>query len=239
MRFMPIAAGILAASLALCGCAQTDMRADAEQAVDNLASEVSGAPAAGPEDAIGSAPDEGAEEVGPEEAGRAGHEAIPTEAAEVPQGYEDPCDEAGTLVYLPYTASATDEYDEREKYAVVYLPYGYDEDAEQRYDVVYLMHGAGGNADEQLGIPEWRYPMANIVDHMIQDGLMQPAILVAATYYPENVAIETDDWDATLTRDFGAELRENLMPAVESRYGSCQGLRSPARHRPCQRCHEV
>ena len=41
MRLAPIAAGILAASLALCGCAQADMRSDARLTTDDLAAEAS------------------------------------------------------------------------------------------------------------------------------------------------------------------------------------------------------
>lgn len=35
-----------------------------------------------------------------------------------------------------------------DKYANVYLPYGYDpEDSTRRYNILYIMHGGGGNPD--------------------------------------------------------------------------------------------
>ena len=56
-------------------------------------------------------------------------------------------DQCGTIEQISYT---TYDYfgdgSEIEKYANVYLPYGYDK--EEKYNVLYLMHGIGGDENE-------------------------------------------------------------------------------------------
>ena len=48
------------------------------------------------------------------------------------------------------------------KYANVYLPYGYDaSDLAKRYNILYLMHGSGGNPDAWLDC----CPIKNMLDH--------------------------------------------------------------------------
>ena len=53
------------------------------------------------------------------------------------------------------TNTYDDEARDMEKFAIVYLPYGYDpDDEETRYNVLYLMHGASGSESSYFGTPE-------------------------------------------------------------------------------------
>ena len=62
-----------------------------------------------------------------------------------------------------------------EKYANVYLPYGYDPcDAEKKYNVLYLMHGGGGNPDAWLDTCH----IKNMLDCCFYDGAAEPFIAV-------------------------------------------------------------
>ena len=59
-------------------------------------------------------------------------------------------DYRGRIERVTYTGRHP-EGESCEKYANVYLPYGYDPcDAEKKYNVLYLMHGGGGNPDAWL-----------------------------------------------------------------------------------------
>ena len=52
-------------------------------------------------------------------------------------------EKGGTVVRVDYVTKTYDEKNETlEKYALVYLPYGYDES--KKYPVFYMLHGGGG-----------------------------------------------------------------------------------------------
>ena len=75
----------------------------------------------------------------------------------------------GNVDYVPYTTitGATG-------YLGVYTPAGYDENRDTPYKTIYLSHGGGG--DEQ----DWFHMGSanNIMDHMIADGVTEPALIV-------------------------------------------------------------
>ena len=68
-----------------------------------------------------------------------------------PSAYYQPAAKQGTLHRIFYTSKT---YDEAagiiDKDALIYLPYGYEEECGD-YNVFYLMHGGGGNSDEVFG----------------------------------------------------------------------------------------
>lgn len=119
----------------------------------------------------------------------------------------------GTLKELVYDtkAYATDAR-EVKKSAWVYLPAGYD--AQTKYNILYLMHGTGDNEKYWLITNSQNKVM---VDQMIQQEIIEPLIIVTPTFYVEDDCM--DDLDA-LTYSFREELRNDLMPAVESRYST-------------------
>ena len=122
-------------------------------------------------------------------------------------------EEAGTLEELVYEtrAYATDGRTVLKR-ALVYLPYGYD--PENSYNILYLMHGTGD--DEYY----WLRTHGNnkiMLDRMIALKEIEPLIVVTPTFYVEDDCL--DGLDA-LTFSFREELRNDLMPAVESKYST-------------------
>ena len=153
------------------------------------------------------------------------NEGIPTSLSfaqtvqEASHSYYDPCDEQGTLEYFYYDSYCYDtDESPQEKYAVVYTPYGYD--ASKKYDIMYLMHGVYGYAEIFLGYPEEPTTMKNCIDHLIEDGTINPMIIVCTTYYDHNEQQINDNEDADIVDNFPAEFKNDLMPAVETHYST-------------------
>ena len=147
----------------------------------------------------------------------AGHEAqgyARDELWAVPEKYdEEEPEQAGTVEEVAYytKAYATDERDVK-KTAYVYLPYGYSEKKE--YNILYLMHGTGDDEKYWLKINPYNKTM---LDNMIAEGDIDPLIVVTPTFYVEDDC--ADDLDQ-LTYSFAKELRNDLMPEIESSYST-------------------
>ena len=155
----------------------------------------------------------------------------------VPEGYFAPSDHHGQVVEITYDSrDYTDAAEPAiQKTAYVYLPYGYDEtDQDTRYNILYLMHGwtmtAGDFFDTaQSGI----VPM---LDHMIENGDIPPMIVVCATFDAQN---QSQGFSRSVEElsVFHRDLRENLIPYVESRYHayaegvSAEALQASREHR--------
>ena len=132
---------------------------------------------------------------------------------EMPKNMLRNCKEGGTVERFAYD---TYTYEENNKPlckgAWVYLPKGYS--SSKCYNVLYLLHGAGANED-------WWFKMypdtVTILDNMMADGICEPCIIVTPTYYLGN---DSDRNAEYITEHFCAELRKNLIPAVEKRYST-------------------
>ena len=133
---------------------------------------------------------------------------------EMPAAMLQKTDKKGTVERFLYN---TETYDERvslpmAKAAWVYLPYGYD--SKKQYNVLYLLHGGGVNED-------WWFKMfpdtVTILDNMMARGICEPCIIVAPTYYR---GTETDRNAEFITEHFRFELRNDLIPAIESKYST-------------------
>lgn len=125
--------------------------------------------------------------------------------------------EAGTLEKITYT---THDYfgdgSEIEKYANVYLPYGYDE--EKQYNVLYLMHGIGGDENE-WGMTGNSSKVKHIMDNLIYNGDIEPYIVVTPNGRSgADFANKSSDYNAFYV--FGQELRNDLIPYIESNYAT-------------------
>ena len=147
----------------------------------------------------------------------AGHEAqgqARDELWAVPAKYDaEESEQAGTVEEVVYDtkAYATDERDVK-KTAYVYLPYGYNE--EKEYNILYLMHGTGDDEKYWLKTKPYNKTM---LDNMIANGDIEPLIVVTPTFYVEDDC--ADDLDQ-LTYSFAKELRNDLMPEIESSYST-------------------
>ena len=124
----------------------------------------------------------------------------------------------GTIERVRYTTH-NPEGEVREKYANVYLPYGYDPNGEKRYNVLYLMHGGGGNPDAWLDCSM----VKNMLDYCFFEKEAEPFIVVFPSFYKEQISrigkpVAAVEWQKV--QDFIPETVSELLPAVESRYRS-------------------
>ena len=146
---------------------------------------------------------------------------IPENLEQVPDGYYRPAERGGTIEKLTYNTYESMTYEQKSKQltktAYVYLPYGYSED--QQYNIFYLMHGGWSNETTMLGTDQESHPLKNIVDHAIQDGKMQPMIIVCPTYNNESPK-DSGNYSLALrlTDNYHNELVNDLIPAVEGKY---------------------
>lgn len=165
---------------------------------------------------------------------------LPDKLAEIPQEYFSEADQQGTLVELEYDTYESMTYEKQEqvlhKRAIVYLPYGYSENA--KYNVFYLMHGGWSNETTYLGTPEHPNEFKNVLDNGIADGKIQPMIVVCPTYNNESKSDSSDySLALRLTENYHNELIHDLIPAVEGTYSTyvedttLDGIRSSRDHR--------
>ncbi len=104
-----------------------------------------------------------------------------------------------------------------QKYALVYLPYGYDhDDKETKYNILYLMHGAMGSPEVWFGGLNARTDLKNILDQMIENDDIEPLIVVTPSYYIHGM--QGMDQENQMTDDFQDEFRNYLMPLIEDKY---------------------
>lgn len=125
----------------------------------------------------------------------------------------------GTIDKVTYMTTNRDG-ELRDKYADVYLPYGYEAtDKEKKYNILYVMHGGGGNPDAWLDCCK----VKNMLDYLIYTEELKPLIVVFPSYYKEKIS-RIGEPDAELEREnvmfFQNELVEELLPAVERAYNT-------------------
>ncbi|MCD8155365.1 MAG: hypothetical protein LUF78_11920 [Clostridiales bacterium] len=120
----------------------------------------------------------------------------------------------------------------------MYLPYGYSEDIQ--YDVFYFMHGGWSNETSTLGTPGNENEFKNVLDNAIQNGEIEPLIVVCPTYNNTNEnGQDSDSFSLAmqLTENYHNELVNDLLPAVEGTYSTYaedvtpQGLADARDHR--------
>ncbi len=149
---------------------------------------------------------------------------LPEKIIELPDEYYRNMDGGGTLENLNYTTYESFTYAEKsqtlDKRAVVYLPEGYDES--KTYNVLYLMHGGWSDETVYLGSPErGKGLFANVLDHAIANGEIDPLIVVSPTY---NNTSPKDSGDYSLaiqlTDQYHNELMNDLIPAVINTYST-------------------
>lgn len=110
-----------------------------------------------------------------------------------------------------------------EKRAQIYLPYGYNpKDKSKKYNIIYLIHGGGDNTTSFFSDPRSPLPLTRVLDHLIEDGTIDPVIVAAPTFYLDdtNIGTHTFDESVALTRDFHKELHDAIIPAIESNYNT-------------------
>ncbi|GFI25322.1 endo-1,4-beta-xylanase Y [Lachnospiraceae bacterium] len=157
---------------------------------------------------------------------KTGPSQIPEELAQIPKDYFTSAGEQGVLEQLDYKTYESMSYQNKEKQlnktAYVYLPYGYSEN--RKYNVFYLMHGGWSDETTYLGTPKNPNVLVNVIDHAIQDGKMEPVVIVCPTYNNENPDDSADySLALQLTDNYHNELVNDLIPAVEGTYSTYAG----------------
>lgn len=132
---------------------------------------------------------------------------------DVPQNYFDKAEKNGRIEALEYkTKTAT-------KTAIIYLPPDYNEN--EKYDIIYFQGGANSTEKTFFGTPDDPDPkFSNMLDNMIANGNIKPMIAVCANFY-EKPRSQTNMAELnTLYQNYNTEVRECLVPAVESKYST-------------------
>ena len=156
---------------------------------------------------------------------------VPLTLKIIPEEYFQAADQQGTLVELTYNTYESKTYEQKSKEltkrAIVYLPYGYSE--ENKYNVLYLMHGGWSNETTTLGTLNNPNAFKHVVDHSIENGEIEPLIIVCPTYNNESPEDSGDYTLAfyTLTVNYHNELVNDLIPAVEGTYSTYANSTSP------------
>lgn len=172
-------------------------------------------------------PEGGSEDNSLESGGRAAVEGFPTQVTEnplaetlasVPEGYLSTADQQGSLTTIEYQSyDRAGDGTELTKEAVVYLPYGYDaDDSSVSYNIMYLMHGWTGRNDIFFRYDD-SSTLQNVLDHMIENGDIEPLILVTPTFDRNNASTTLED-SVSEIKVFHEELTGELIPAVESEF---------------------
>ena len=126
-------------------------------------------------------------------------------------------DESGTIEKISYQSK--DYFGKGgvvTKQVNVYLPYGYD--ASKKYNVLYLMHGIGGDENE-WGMTCDTSRVKLIMDNLSYYGDIESFIVVTPNgRSAENHAANGSDYNSFYC--FGQELRNDLIPYIESHYST-------------------
>lgn len=142
----------------------------------------------------------------------------------------------GTIERVTYMTT-NPEGEPRDKYANVYVPYGYDaNDKSKKYNILYMMHGGGGNSDAWLDCCK----VKNMLDYVINEKEIEPLIVVFPSFYKEKISRigkPVSEVENAKINQFIPELTAELLPAVESKYNvyaentTDEGLRASRDHR--------
>lgn len=127
-------------------------------------------------------------------------------------------DASGTIEHISYTTYDYfgDSSTAITKYAYVYLPYNYDKS--KQYNVLYLMHGIGGTEIE-WGMVNENSRVKLMMDNLISNGEIEPFIVVVPNGRSSaDFANASSDYNAFYV--FGQELRNDLIPYIESNYAT-------------------
>lgn len=150
----------------------------------------------------------------------------------IPAEYAEKAERRGQVVGVTYTTTSYASGQQVEKTAYVYLPWEYDYYPDRRYNILYLMHGMGDDATTYIYGNTKELRMA--IDHMIQDGIIDPLIVVTPTFYAPGAG---NDNIFQAAASFPGELLNDLMPVVESRYrtyalnANLEGFKASRSHR--------
>ncbi|MCQ2539258.1 MAG: hypothetical protein MJ114_02295 [Acetatifactor sp.] len=219
------ACGILALSLIMTGCSDNVPKEDISMAIDST-QEIHSAET---ESSVSASSDPIAEAIAQETSKvdttpasvAADEDRVPTaEISErIPSKYIGlQLKEMGTIEHISYTSYDYfgDASVEVTKEANVYLPYNYDES--KQYNVLYLMHGIGGD-EKEWGMTGSTSRVKIVMDNLSYFGDIDSFIVVTPNGRSAvNHAANGSDFNSFYC--FGKELRNDLIPYIESHYST-------------------
>lgn len=140
----------------------------------------------------------------------------------LPEEYCSPALERGTVEAVEYPSrDYAGGMDEITKTALVYLPAGYSED--NLYDVLVLCHGIGGT-EEEWGFSSADSTARNLVDRLTEEGAARPWIIVMPNCRATAAYRDTGRKTVPSFYLFGSELRNDLLPWIDSHYSTYGSL---------------
>lgn len=116
----------------------------------------------------------------------------------IPGAYQTPCARPGTVEALPYG----------DKFALLYVP------VRPAESILYLIHGGGGD-QRSFFCPAF----LNMVDHMIDEGELEPLYIVSPCFYGPSDTDKTPAASGIAVKKFIGELRGTVVPLAERRVG--------------------
>ncbi len=136
----------------------------------------------------------------------------------IPEEYLKKCtDSLGTIEQISYPTF--DYFGDSSvaitKSAYVYLPYNYDKS--KQYNVLYLMHGIGGT-EKEWGMFNEESRVKIMMDNLIYNGELEPFIVVTPNGRSAAKFDASGDYNSFYL--FGKELRNDLIPYIESNYST-------------------
>ncbi len=149
------------------------------------------------------------------------------EAKALPPVYRTEANHKGDVVKLEYQAHRYDSDTLINKYCYVYLPWGYGLHPDQVYDILYFMHGGGSTAEKFLGGLDSISINRNNLDHMIEEGIIPPTIVVTPSFYRNDYRENPLPEAGKCVEMFPRELVDELIPAVEGKFRTYAKSTSP------------
>lgn len=139
-------------------------------------------------------------------------------AYEIPNEYQATVENGGTVQQISYETKAYfGDESTITKNANIYLPADYS--ADKKYCVLYLLHGIGGN-EREWGMYNERSYVKKMMDNLALNGTIEPFIVVAPNGR-SCVDFANTSWDTMQAfYSFGKELRNELIPFIDSNYST-------------------
>ena len=138
---------------------------------------------------------------------------------EIPEAFYQPVAEnAGRVERVTYPSKDySGDGADVEKPALIYFPAGYSEDVP--CEVLILCHGVGGTENE-WGFTDPAHGIKNVVDHLFAEGAVKNLIIVLPNGRSTAKYSDTSWGNMYAFYSFGQELRNDLIPYIDSHYNT-------------------
>jgi len=138
----------------------------------------------------------------------------------IPASYLQKIDAKGTVKTISYQSKdyTNDPSVDVTKPANIYLPADYS--AEKKYSVLYLLHGIGGSHTDDWWMQNDNSDIKKIADNLIKNGETSEFIIVCPNGRSTANFKDTSFNNSQSFYSFGKELRNDLIPYIDSNYST-------------------